>query len=84
MTAFDPQSLWSFGDRIRKARRAPLKGERMGQKEFAAAIGVKTQVLSNWEAGAALPRQQVRVACQVAKETGYPIWWLLGLNERPQ
>lgn len=66
---------WTFGDRLRKARR--VAG--LSQAELADALGVSTARLSNWEAGYNLPRDLVRTANAAGVATGVATEWLLGL-----
>ena len=78
--SFDEFPEWTFGDRLRKARRHAG----MSQAEMATAIGASTARLSNWEAGYNLPRDLVGTAEAVASATadaGHPVpaGWLLGL-----
>ncbi|WP_374238396.1 multiprotein-bridging factor 1 family protein [Mycobacterium sp. PSTR-4-N] len=67
--------VWSFGDRIRKARNEAD----MTQAEFATAIGVKEGSLAAWETDRATPRDIVAVAKRVELLTRIPAAWLLGL-----
>lgn len=46
---------FSFGDRIRQARRHPLEGPRRNQMEMAEEVGVTVGQLSSWEAGTLSP-----------------------------
>lgn len=67
---------WTFGDRLRKARRAAG----LSQAELAKLLGVGTSRLSGWEADASRPRDIIAVARQVEDATGIPADWLVGLS----
>lgn len=68
--------LWTFGDRMRKARRrAGMTGA-----EFAAALGVTTSALGQYETDRTMPRDVVDLAQKVELLTGIPASWLLGLD----
>lgn len=69
---------WSFGDRLRKAR----KSAGFSQEELAGRIGVALSSYGTWEAERATPRGTVlvNVARKVSDETGVPAEWLLGLE----
>ncbi len=68
--------VWTFGDRVRKAR--SIAG--MDQREFASAIGVTHPALGAWESGRGKPRDIVSVAKRVELLTRVPAVWTLGLN----
>ncbi|QBC87349.1 helix-turn-helix domain-containing protein [Mycobacterium avium] len=68
--------VWSFGDRIRKARTLAD----MNQREFAAAIEVAEGSLAAWETDRAIPRDIVTVAKRVELLTRIPAAWLLGVS----
>lgn len=77
MSAVEELDLeWTFGDRLRKARRAAG----LSQQELADAIGVKVQRLSNWEAGINNPQPLVTWARAVEEATTVPASWLLGVS----
>ncbi len=67
---------WTFGDRLRKARR--LTG--MTQRDFATAIGEDSRAYSQWEADNNRPRHLVEVCQAVERITGVSASWLLGLD----
>ena len=69
---------WSFGDRLRKAR----KSAGFSQEDLAGRIGVALSSYGTWEAERATPRGTVLVdvARKVSDETGVPAEWLLGLG----
>lgn len=69
---------FTFGDRIRKARR--VLG--LTVEQMAAGLGVKKQVLSQWETGVSNPRSGHLIARNAEYRYGVPAWWLLG-NEMP-
>jgi len=64
---------WTFGDRIRKARR----DSHLTQAALAEKLGVQVGRLSNWESGANNPDDIVAVARQVKLVTRVPVMWLL-------
>lgn len=77
MSAVEELDLsWTFGDRLRKARRAAG----LSQQQLADAIGVKVQRLSNWEAGINEPRGLVDTAQAIEDATTVPASWLLGVS----
>lgn len=67
---------WTFGDRLRKARRVTGKS----QQEIADLLNVKVGRYSAWEVDAARPRDVVAVARQIEAGTGIPADWLLGIR----
>lgn len=68
---------WTFGDRLRKARREA----KLTQEQMASALGLeKVGRYSAWEADNANPRDIITVAKRVAEVTGVPVDWLLGLS----
>lgn len=74
----DPEGrpLWTFGDRMRKARRrAGMTGA-----EFAEALGVTQSALGQYETDRTMPRDVVDLAQRVQALTGVPASWLLGLE----
>ena len=75
--------LWeldfTFGDRIRKARR--VLG--LTVEQMAAGLGVTKQVLSQWETGVSNPRSAHMIARTAEHQYGVPAWWLLGNAEAP-
>lgn len=68
---------WTFGDRIRKARR--LAG--MTGATFAAALLITTSALGQYETDRSLPRDVVGLAKRAEDVTGVPAAWLLGLDD---
>lgn len=71
--------VWSFADRVRKAR--DIAG--LNQREFAAAIEVSEGSLATWETGRAKPRDIVAVAKRIQLATRVPAMWTLGIDETP-
>ena len=69
---------WTFGDRLRKARREAG----LSQQEVAERIGVPLGRYSGWETGEFSPRSAdlVDVAKKVSAITDVPTEWLLGLE----
>lgn len=70
---------WTFGDRVRKARRSAG----LSQQELADALAVKLSRLASWESGKANPRQLQDIARRVEDVTGVPALWLLGFTPEP-
>lgn len=68
---------WTFGDRLRKIRRAA----KISQEEFATRIAVGHGSLANWESGLAQCRNEVEVARKIEREFGVPAIWTLGLDD---
>lgn len=68
--------MWTFGDRMRKARRRST----MTLSEFAAALGVTTSALGQYETDRTMPRDVVDLTKRVEALTGIPAAWLLGLD----
>lgn len=69
---------WTFGERIRKARRHAG----LSQQEMADALGIKVQRYSNWETDANLPRDLIGTAKQIEEITGFRADWIAGLRSR--
>lgn len=70
---------WTFGDRIRKIRRAV----NASQGDFAAALGETRESLSTWESGrVAQPRNVVAIAKRIELAYGVPATWTLGLETK--
>lgn len=67
---------WTIGDRFRKAR--SLVG--LGQREFAALIGVGAPAYAQWEADNSQPRNLITVAQAIERVAQVPAWWLLGVG----
>lgn len=76
--ALDELLAWDFADRIRKVRKRIAQ---LGQREFAAALGVGWQAYAQWEAGNNQPKNIVATARRVEMLTNVPAAWLLGLDE---
>jgi transcriptional regulator with XRE-family HTH domain len=70
---------WSFGDRLRKARRSAD----MTTAQFAGALGITVPSLSQYETDRAVPRDIVGLAKRVEQVTGVSALWLLDLTEQP-
>jgi len=70
---------WNFGDRIRKARRALG----LTVEQFAGGLGMKKQLISQWETGTSNPRSANAIAWRVEGVYGIPARWLLGNDETP-
>ena len=65
---------WTFGDRIRKARR--VVG--ITTDELAQTVAVSKQAVSQWETGATTPRSANAIARRIQIAYGIPAAWLLG------
>jgi len=73
---------WTFGDRLRKARRS-LPG-RVTQERFAEMLGYPPKRYEQWESDRNLAGSEtVDVARKVQDVTGYPAIWLLDLDGGP-
>lgn len=73
---------WTWGDRIRKIRRAA----RLSQRDFADALGMKSATIAAWEASESLepPRGGVAAAKRIELMfPGVPAAWTLGLDDTP-
>lgn len=70
---------WTFGDRLRKARREVG----LGQAEFADALGVGRQAYAAWESDRNTPRDITGMAEQLERVTGVPRAWFLGWMDNP-
>ena len=70
---------FTFGDRVRKARR--VLG--LTVEQLAGTLGVKKQVVSQWETGVSNPRSPHAIARRIEYIYGVPAWWLLGNDEPP-
>lgn len=68
--------VWTFGDRIRKARRRTG----MTGAEFSEALGITSSALGQYETDRAVPRDIVDLAKRVEDLTGIPAAWLLGVD----
>lgn len=64
---------WTFGDRLRKARR----DAGLSQVEMAYRLDTTDKSIANWEAGASKPRDIVGTARLVEEATGVSAEWLL-------
>lgn len=73
--------VWTFSDRLRKARRAYTS---MEQRAFAEALGIGTSTYAAWESGpTGRPRDDktlIDVARKVNALTGVSAEWLIGLG----
>lgn len=67
---------WTFGDRMRKARRR----SGMTTGDFAAALGITQSAVGQYETDRSVPRNVVRLAQKVEALTGIPAAWMLGLD----
>lgn len=67
---------WTFGDRIRKARRRAG----LTVQEFAAALDITASALGQYETDRATPRDIVALSMRVQQQTGIPAAWMLGLD----
>lgn len=76
--ATDPSGrpVWTFGDRLRKARRRSGKTG----AEFAEALGITASALGQYETDRTLPRDVVDLSRRVEGLTGIPAAWLLGVD----
>lgn len=73
------EPTWSFGDKLRKARRVV----NMSTREFAQAVGVTHSAYAQYESDRSLPRDIVGLAKRVETLTGVSALWLLDLTDRP-
>lgn len=73
-----PDLEWTFGDRIRKIRRAVG----VSQIEFAEVIGQGAKSVGAWELGTNAPRDVVAIAKRIRLAYGIPEEWTLGLETR--
>lgn len=67
------QMVWTFGDRLRKARTTAG----LGTRELATMLGVSHTTVSTWEIMGRTPRQVASLAAQVERLTGVSAKWLL-------
>ena len=67
---------FTFGDRLRRARR----NAGLSQAEMAARLDVTPSRYGGWESDAARPWDIVDVARRVAEATDVPASWLLGVD----
>lgn len=74
-----PRSIpeWTFGERLRKIRRAVGAG----QAEFADGLNENRKTYAAWELDKSSPRNVVAVARRVELMTGFPASWVLGLDQ---
>lgn len=70
---------WTFGDRLRKARRE----SGLGQADFADALGVGRQAYAAWESDRNTPRDITGTAEVLERVTGFPRAWFLGWMDSP-
>lgn len=70
--------VWTFGDRLRKAR----EDAGIDQETMAAHFGVSSGTISNWERSGTIPRKlgHIGVAQKWEEVTGVPADWLLGVQ----
>jgi transcriptional regulator with XRE-family HTH domain len=68
---------WTFGDRLRKARRS----RRLSQREFARLLGESEKSIANWESDVSRPRDVVALAKKVQATYGVPAEWVLGVSK---
>lgn len=70
---------WTFGDRLRKARRHAG----LSQEQLADALAIGRERYSGWETGRGRPPggdEFVKLAKRAAEATEVPLEWLLGLE----
>ena len=71
---------WTFGDRVRKARRSAG----LSQAKLAEAVGASSATsVNNWENGTSHPRHMIETAEAIARVTGVPVEWLLLGRQEP-
>jgi transcriptional regulator with XRE-family HTH domain len=68
----------TFGDRLRRVRRALGLNQEAFASQLGADVGVKA--LGAWETGTREPRGAVSVARRIELAFGVPAAWLLGLD----
>lgn len=73
---------WTFGDRLRKVRRALG----LDQAELAAMLGTGQSNITNWETDLAKPRDREAIALRIQELTAGRVsaGWMLGLTEDPR
>ena len=64
---------WTFGDRLRKARR----DAGLSQTEMAYRLGTTDKSVANWESGASKPRDLITTAQLIEEATGVSAEWLV-------
>lgn len=64
---------WTFGDRLRKARR----DAGLSQAELAYRLGTTDKSVANWESSSSTPRDLIAVARLVEEATGVSAEWLV-------
>lgn len=69
-----PVPAWTFGERVRKARREVG----MTQGDFANELGVSRQAYAAWETGRNTPPHMPEVAVRLEEVTGFAREWFLG------
>lgn len=76
------QLTWTFGDRIRKVRRALG----LEQREMAELLGTRQSSITNWETDLAKPRDREAIALRIQEITSGAVsaGWVLGLTEDPR
>ena len=67
---------WSFGDRLRKARRDIAD---LSQQEMADRLDVTQRALASWESGRTAPRDMQFIADKVEALTGVSAAWIAGV-----
>lgn len=69
---------WTWGDRIRKIRRAA----KLSQRDFASALDMKNATIAAWEASESTepPRGGVAAAKRIEMAFNVPATWTLGLS----
>lgn len=68
---------WTFGDRLRKARR--VVGVDLAT--FGRTLGVSSQAVSQWETRHSTPRSAHEIARRLEAAYGIPAKWLLGAED---
>lgn len=68
--------VWTFGDRMRKARRR----SGMTGAEFSQALGITQSALGQYETDRTQPRDIVELSRRVEALTGIPAAWMLGVD----
>lgn len=76
-----PVPRWTFGDRVRKARRELRLSQAALADQLGAALGspLSTQTVGSWESGMNSPSDIVETSRALQEITGIPAEWFLGL-----